>query len=100
MSEFFHTLAAPSVFSTNRNANCHHDVVLSQHAVRTTPTDAKNARMVRFASNAVIVSRLICEKQGAAGAAILDMKLILMNRIEVFLLPMALYDDDARVSGN
>jgi len=49
MSEFFfHTLTAPSVFSTNRNANCRHDVVLSQHAVHTTPTDAKNVRMVRY----------------------------------------------------
>jgi len=38
-----------------------------------------------IASNAVIVSRLICEKQGAAGAAILGMKLILMNQTVVFL---------------
>lgn len=60
---------------------CRHDVVLSQHVVCTRPTDAKNARMVcDVASNAVIVGRLICEKQGAAGTAILGMKLILMNR--------------------
>jgi len=40
-------------------------------------------------SNVVIVSRLICEKQGAAGIATLGMKLILMNQIEVFLFAYA-----------
>lgn len=42
------------------------------------------------ASNAVIAGQLICEKQEAAGATILGMKLILMNRIEVLLLSKAL----------
>lgn len=85
---FCHTLTVPSAFFKQRavvTMSCCRNMLCARRQLT-----RKTLVWCGVASNAVIAGRLICEKQGAAGAAILGMKLILMNRIEVFLLPMAL----------